>query len=97
MVKFASILRSFDKFGESPKLLYKGQDQYKTKVGGLISLGLTIFVMVFSIMKMIRLSEKSYPDISINESFTDLSRNLTEHNLERLSYNIWPMIKLKNS
>jgi hypothetical protein len=26
MVKFASALRSFDNFGESPKLLFKGQD-----------------------------------------------------------------------
>jgi hypothetical protein len=53
MVKFASVIRSFDKFGEAPKLLYRGQSQYKTKFGGLISMGMNIFLMVFAIAKMI--------------------------------------------
>ena len=57
-MKFSTIIRSFDKFGESPKLLYKGEDQYKTKFGGLVSIAISIFVMVFAGVKLSRLVNK---------------------------------------
>jgi hypothetical protein len=72
MVKFASIIRSFDKFGESPKLLFKGKDQYNTKFGGLISLALNIFVLAFAILKIKRLSSRLDPNVTIGETFTNL-------------------------
>ena len=80
-MKFFTIIRSFDKFGESPKLLYKGEDQYKTKVGGLFSLAITIFVMVFAGVKLNRLAIKDSPDTWVNDSFVNLQTDFTPYNL----------------
>ena len=63
MVKFSQFIRSFDKFGEAPKLLYKGEDKYKTKLGGVISIFITVFVLTFAYGKLDNLVNKKDPDV----------------------------------
>ncbi len=80
-MKFSKMIRSFDKFGESPKLLYKGEDQYKTKLGGFVSIAIAIFVMVFAGVKLNRLVNKDSPDTWVNDSFVNLQTDFTPYNL----------------
>ena len=54
-MKFIKFFRSFDKFGEPVKVLYKGEDIYKTKMGALFSLILYSLVLVYMGMKAIQL------------------------------------------
>ena len=63
MVKFAKFIRSFDKFGEAPKLIYKGEDKYKTKLGGVVSILISLFVLTFTIGKLDNLVNKKDPDV----------------------------------
>ena len=53
MGKFSKLVRRLDFFGEPPRFLYKGEDTYKTKLGGIVSLFFVISPMlVYSAYKI---------------------------------------------
>ena len=96
MGKFSKWLRSLDRFGQSPKLLYKGQDSYKTKLGAVITLCITLFVMTFSGQKIIRLATKSQPNTSMTESFENTTENFTKYNLNQNNFAVFALFTPKD-
>jgi len=81
MVKrFSQFLRSFDKFGEPVKMLYKGEDTYKTKLGAILSLLLNTVVLVYLVKKGIALVTKSDSAIQVLEKYTSRSVDNNTYN-----------------
>ena len=83
LTKFTTFFRSFDKFGEPVKLLYKGEDTYKTKFGALLSIVLNSIVLAYLVKKGLELATKGNSNIQVFEKFTtrtidDKSYNFNE-------------------
>ena len=89
MVRFLRLIRSFDKFGEAPKLRYKGEEQYKTKFGGVISLMINVFVLVFAVIKIKQVVDKSDNSVANFESFTEILRDPTSYNFQENQYSFF--------
>ena len=67
-----SFLKKFDFIGVSPRIFYKGDFRYKTSIGGFLSLGLLIFVLIISsYFFYIFISRKSF---TIYENIVTISR-----------------------
>ena len=86
MGKFTKFVRSFDDFGESPKLIHKGKDKYKTKLGGVISILVKVFILYFAVVKIKSLVTKDDPEIQTSESFENRSLDSTAYNLKDNSF-----------
>ena len=84
---FFSFVRSFDKFGEPVKMLYKGEDTYKTKLGAVFSILLNTVVLAYLVKKALDLVGKNNSDIYVLEKYTtrladDAVYNLRDCNLK---------------
>ena len=67
--RFSAFVRSFDKFGEPVKMLYKGEDTYKTKLGAFLSILLNTVVLAYLVKKGIALGTKGDSNIQVLEKF----------------------------
>lgn len=53
------MLEKFDRYGNAITLNFKGENTYKTKVGGLISVLLMTVMTAYAIVRLVTLSNKS--------------------------------------
>ncbi len=61
MGKFSDTLKSFDIFGASSTLNYKGQDSYKTSLGAVFSILVQTFAIVFGFIAVNNVLEYGDP------------------------------------
>ena len=84
--RFTTYLRSFDKFGEPVKLLYKGEDTYKTKFGAILSIVLNSIVLVYLAKKGLELATKGNSNIQVLEKYTTRSIDDRSYNFEECGF-----------
>ena len=78
-----SFLKKIDFIGVSPRIFYKGDFRYKTSIGGFLSLGLLIFVLIISsYFFYIFISRKSF---TIYENIVTISRTKKVYSKEDFS------------
>ena len=63
-MKFLDTLRDFDMFGSPISLKRKGQSTYPSAGGGLVSVGMRVFILSFFCMKLIDVMSYTDPQIS---------------------------------
>lgn len=79
-------MRSFDKFCEPVKMLYKGEDTYKTKLGAILSILLNTVVFAYLLKKGIALGTKSDSNITVLEKFTSRAEDNKKYNFKDCSF-----------
>lgn len=62
--KLKEAVSSFDMFGESVKLTYKGKENFTTTIGTLLSIVILIMLMSFAGYKSLILFTRNNPDVS---------------------------------
>ena len=50
---FFGFFRNHDSYGQGVQLNYGGEDTFKTMPGGIISLGLTVLIFCYSVLRYI--------------------------------------------
>ena len=81
------MLEKFDQNGKAITLNFKGEDTYKTKVGGLLSLLLMIGMLYYAVDRVVMLSERSSHKDTFNEIFNNLTA-IGEVTGEQMSYQV---------
>ena len=64
MGSLKKLVKSFDAFGEPVNINYKGDATYKTCIGGLFTIGLKSFVLVFALAQLVALLQFKDPEIT---------------------------------
>ena len=81
------MLEKLDLYGKAIKLNFKGEDTYKTKVGGLMSLLLVTSMIGYAISRFSTMIEKSEQKNSFNEIYHNLT-DIGELTGEKMSYQV---------
>ena len=92
MKRVSNQLRSLDSFGEAPKLLYKGEDTYKTKLGGFISLLIKIFLLVYLAIKVKSLVLREAPTINTTDKFVDTRNDETRYDIKNYDFSLVALV-----
>ena len=79
------MLKKFDNYGKAITLNFKGEDTFKTNVGGLLSLVLMIVTFVFAVMRFKALIYLTEHTDKFNEIYNNLEE-IGEITGEKMSY-----------
>ena len=88
-------MKRFDSYGVGLNLLFRGEDNYKTKAGGAISILVHLVVLVYAVQKVLQLVQYDDPDITTTEKIIRLNETKTV-NLGDNHFDIMTYVYLKN-
>jgi len=81
------MLQKFDKYGKAITLNFKGDDTFKTNVGGLLSLTLMMGTFAFAIYRLVILIQLTSHTDTFNEIYNNLT-DIGEISGEQISYQV---------
>ena len=58
-LKLSNVVKAFDKFGEKVSFNHKGNDTYRTKLGGFFGFATYVTVLAFTLTRVIKMVEKT--------------------------------------
>ena len=85
--KEQNMLKKFDHYGKAITLNFKGEDTFKTNVGGLLSLALMIGTFAYAIIKFVELIQLTNHTDTFNEIYNNLE-DIGEITGEKMSYQV---------
>jgi len=78
-------MKLFDRYGHSLNLSFAGEDNYKTRLGGSVSVLVYLVTIVFAYSKVMQLYNKTDPTIATTQktiAFDKTALNLGENNFD---------------
>lgn len=82
MSAFGNYIRSQDKYGVPIGVNYQGDDTFKTKIGGVVTLLTYCVVLAYTLTKITQLIQRTNPNVATTTEFVNYETDLTRYNLE---------------
>ena len=88
-------IKGYDSFGKTFTFTYKGEDQFKTFLGGFVSIIISMVLLVYYINLLIIMFNRGSSDTSVNNIIKDLS--IDQDQLDLGNSNFQFAIRIANS
>ena len=81
MSAFGNFLRSWDKYGQPISVNYKGEDAFRTPIGGLITILAYCLVIAYSVVKGEQLVSRANPNVTSTTEYINYMVDSEKYNL----------------
>ena len=83
MSSFGSFIRGLDRYGQPVTVNYQGEDTYKTKTGGILTILVYALVATYTVLKANQLVLRDNPNVTSTTEFVNYETDTTTYNLEQ--------------
>jgi len=87
-VSLGKLIKDRDMFGEPIGIHYKGQSQFGTLTGGVLSLVAWLLILMYGCFKGVKLVGRRDPDKSLNTLFHNFADDVKSQSLEDLNFDV---------